>query len=236
MKRDLSITMVVAAVVLVIAVFSFSRGKGNTLTLASETTIPTSGVLGATLSPTSDESNTETFLNPTTTTPTPSTTPPLTTPTVSTPSVTAPPLATCNSTKAKMIISATQFMKAHQKKEAYEALTLIYQEQSDDPELSFWLGSGDENAGGLYQTTTTNYLTKAFTLGVVTDTGEHNEIRGSKRCQMTIIEEREKTNADETVLTESYTRYLDFAVSIDGEIELTAFKDSVNGSKYSGFN
>jgi hypothetical protein len=109
-------------------------------------------------------------------------------------------------------------------------------DSEEQEELDFWLGTGDENAGGLYQTASTSYTTTKFTIGTLSDRGDNPRDRGNRWCQMTISEEREKKEPDQTTTTDSYARYLDFSLSPDGTFTLTAFKSSKDGTKYSGFN
>lgn len=244
MQRNYSLFLGGIALLIVVAILSLNRGTTGALKLSSSEGIPTSGILGATAIPTESMKNTPTITAfPTisitvTTTPTPTKTVEPT-PSLRTPSPTQTPMVpTCSAYTSKLKIRATEFMNTHKAKDAYDVLALISDpyDSEEQEELDFWLGTGDENAGGLYQTASTSYTTTKFTIGTLSDRGDDPRERGNRLCQMTISEEREKKEPDQTTTTDSYARYIDFSLSPDGTFTLTGFKSSKDGSKYSGFN
>lgn len=137
-----------------------------------------------------------------------------------------------------MKIRATEFMNTHKSRDAYDVLALISEPNGteEQQELDFWLGTGDENAGGLYQTASTSYTTTKFTIGTVSDRGDDPKNRGNRWCQITVSEEREKKETDQSTTKDSYARYIDFTLAPDGSYTLTAFRSTKDGTKYSGFN
>lgn len=244
MQRNYSLFLGGTALLIVVAILSINRGNATALTLSSSDGIPTSGILGATATPTNNTQHTltptvlPTISNTVTLTPIPTKTVEPS-PSLRTPSPTqAPTVPTCSTYTSKLKIRATEFMNTHKAKDAYDVLALITDpyESEEQEELDFWLGTGDENAGGLYQTASTSYTTTKFTIGTLSDRGDDPRERGNRLCQMTISEEREKKEPDQTTTTDSYARYIDFSLSPDGTFSLTAFKSTKDGTKYSGFN
>lgn len=244
MQRNYSLFLGGIALLIVVAILSLNRGTTGALKLSSSEGIPTSGILGATAIPINDIQNTPipttlpTVSITVTITPTPTKTVEPS-PSLRTPSPTqAPTVPTCSAYTSKLKIRATEFMNTHKAKDAYDVLALISDpyDSEEQEELDFWLGTGDENAGGLYQTASTSYTTTKFTIGTLSDRGDDPRERGNKSCQMTISEERKQIEPDQTTTTDSYARYIDFSLSPDGTFKLTAFKSSKDGTKYSGFN
>ncbi|MCC7304464.1 hypothetical protein IT418_03585 [bacterium] len=241
MQRDISVTIGIIGLILVVSIFAISSSQNTSLKLSENNAIPNTFVLGE------NDTNKQQLI-----TPTASATPPLlkspavtVTPTVTpskmpTPTETKTQQFTCNTNSVvqKSKVLANQFMNKHKTKDISVLNLLSAPESQDDREsLDSWLGTDIDNSPRLYATTSTIYKTVDFEFaGSLIDKGNHLEIRGTRRCQQTVIEKRRVETPDTPFSEESVTRYLNFSLAEDGTLILTGFSKDQNGTKYTGFN
>lgn len=143
---------------------------------------------------------------------------------------------TCPTAQKSIISQANKFYLAHREKDANTCLGLISlpYSQEEQNQLDFWLGFDNQNNTRLYQTPESSYSVTAYTFGVLQDRGQDFDERGSKRCQLSILEDRAITVTTPYSI-QSVTRYLDFAIDASGNVIMTAYRSMKDGEKYSGF-
>ena len=150
-----------------------------------------------------------------------------------TPTVSTKPI-TCASVSTQAKKLANEFMNTHKDKQAENALMIISAPLAveDQADLDNWLGNNWEDGIRLYKTDTTSYTVTTYSLSSIYSRGQDLDERGTQRCQIPVSENR--TSAEGASST--VTRYIDFSLDEIGTVALTAYRNSKDGRKYSGFN
>lgn len=157
-------------------------------------------------------------------------------PTTLTPTQTTTPQFSCNSIASAMKSQATKFMKAHQNK-SIEVLSLMTAAELDDDaqNYAYLMGYDINSEPRLYTTAQMAYTTKSYSFGGISSAGQDTVVRGNDLCLLQVFEIRQ-SKAQEEFSEETVTRYLEFTVAPDTTSQISGYKDSKSGTKYSGFN